>query len=108
MPPASTLIGFVWAHNCCTPLLRRNVPVAGKVSMATCSLEVVVETGGGAGSSRGNQSVRDAVIRDGDMGKDFANGADPLRRPPSVLFGRPGFFQASISLIVISGRIKEI
>jgi hypothetical protein len=68
--------------------------------------EVVVETGGGAGSSRDNQSVRDAVIRDGDMGKDFANGADPLRRPPSVLFGRPGLRQASISLLARDDLFK--
>src|ERR1700682_48422 len=31
--------------------------------------EVVVETEGDAEGSRGNQSVRDAVIRDGDVGK---------------------------------------
>src|SRR5260370_34553030 len=88
MPPATTLIGFVWAHNCCTPLLCRNAPAGVKASMATCSPEVGVETEGGAESSRGNQSVCDSIIRDGDVGKDFANGADPLARPPSVLFGR--------------------
>jgi len=40
------------------------------------------------------------------MGKDFANGADPLGRPPSVLFGRPGLRQASISLLVIDDLFK--
>ena len=42
--------------------------------------EAVVETEGGAGSSRGNQSVRDSIIRGGDVGKDFANSEDPAAR----------------------------
>src|SRR5258706_6321509 len=109
MPPATTLIGFVWAHNCCTPVLCRNAPAGVKASMATCSPEVVVETEGGAESSRGNQSVCDSIIRDGDVGKDFANGADPLARPPSVLFGGHGLGQGGVvALLVISGRFKEI
>ena len=51
--------------------------------------EVVVETEGDAEGSRGNQSVRDAVIRDGDVGKDFANGAGPLA-------GRQAYFSAGM------------
>src|SRR6267143_4473349 len=80
MPPASTLIGFVWAHNCCTPVRCRNAPAGVKTSMATCSPEAVVETEGCGRSSRGNQSVRDSIIRDGDVGKDFANSEDPAAR----------------------------
>src|SRR5258708_19241974 len=77
--------------------------------MATCSPEVVVETEGGAESARGNQSVCDSIIRDGDVGKDFANGADPLARPPSVLFGGHGLGQGGVvALLVISGPFKEI
>ena len=59
------------------------------------------------GRSHGNQSVRDTIICDGDVGKDFANGADPLARSPAVLFGRHGFCQARISLFVIGDLFKE-
>jgi len=57
--------------------------------MATCSPEVVVETEGDAEGSRGSQSVRDAVIRNGDVGKDFTNGADPWP-------GRQPYFSAGM------------
>lgn len=74
--------------------------------MATCSLEVVVETEGGAGRSRGNQSVRDAIIRDGDVGKDFTYRGTP-RRPPAVLFGGHGVGQAGVALLVINDLFKK-
>jgi len=52
---------------------------------------------GGRGSAEG---ASDAVIGGGDVGVDFADGADTFGGAPGIFFGGDGFGEAGVALLV--------
>ena len=58
---------------------------------------------GGRGSAEG---ASDAVIGGGDVGVDFADGADTFGGAPGIFFGGDGFGEAGVALLV-AGELGE-